>query len=79
MVGDLGELLAVIAFGIGLTFGFCFDTAGPREVVVDGAGRCERTADQPLTAERREAVHEEERTRIERDRDAVPVGRDHAG
>ena len=35
VVGDLGELLAVIAFGIGLTFGFCFDTAGPREVVVD--------------------------------------------
>ena len=51
VVGDLGELLAVIAFGIGLTFGFCFDTAGPtEEVVVDdddqararGAGRRRR-------------------------------------
>ena len=78
VVGDLGELLAVIAFGIGLTFGFCFDTAGPREVVVDEPVDA-TTADQPLTAERREAVDEEERTRIERDRDTVPVGRDHAG
>ena len=69
VVGDLGELLAVIAFGIGLTFGFCFDTAGPREVVVDEPVDA-TTADQPLTAERREAVDEEERTRIERDRDS---------
>jgi hypothetical protein len=34
IVGDLGELLAVIAFGIGLTFGFCFDTSGRRDEVV---------------------------------------------
>ncbi len=32
-VGDLGEFLAVVAFGIGLTFGFVFDTAGPRRHV----------------------------------------------
>jgi signal transduction histidine kinase len=36
VVGDLGELLTAIAFGIGLTFGLTFDTAGPRrEVEVD--------------------------------------------
>src|SRR5918997_201739 len=36
VVSDLGELLAAIAFGIGLTFGLCFDTSGPAEhVVVD--------------------------------------------
>src|SRR5688500_13547279 len=33
VVGDLGELLAVIAFGIGLTFGLTFDTSGPRTAV----------------------------------------------
>src|SRR5436189_1883030 len=31
LVSDLGDMLAVIAFGIGLTFGFTFDTA-PRAV-----------------------------------------------
>jgi hypothetical protein len=49
LVSDLGELVAVIAFGVGLTFGLCFDTSGPpREVaVVD-----QDAADEPLTAER---------------------------
>lgn len=35
VVADLGNILPAIAFGIGLTFGFCFDTAGPRTEVVD--------------------------------------------
>jgi len=35
VVGDLGEALSVVAFGIGLTFGLCFDTAGRRRAVVD--------------------------------------------
>jgi hypothetical protein len=36
VVNDLGQLLGAIAFGIGLTFGLTFDTAGPRrEVAVD--------------------------------------------
>jgi hypothetical protein len=69
VVGDLGELLAVIAFGIGLTFGFCFDTA-ERGVVVDERVDTE-TADEPLTAERQPVADDEERTR-------VSVGRDHA-
>ena len=34
-VADLGNILPAIAFGIGLVFGFSFDTAGrQREVVV---------------------------------------------
>lgn len=37
VVGDLGELLAAVAFGIGLTFGLTLDTSGPqRQVAVDG-------------------------------------------
>ena len=70
VVGDLGELLAAVAFGIGLTFGFCFDTAGPRRDVVvqdvhehDVRERPVATrdyghsaADEPLTADRHTVV-----------------------
>jgi len=35
VVSDLGELLAAIAFGVGLTLGLTFDTSGPR-LAVDG-------------------------------------------
>ena len=63
-VEDLREYLPVIAFGIGLVFGFTFDTRGPRvrdtRVVeerrhdVEPAPVEERAvADEPLTAERR--------------------------
>ena len=34
-VADLGNILPAVAFGIGLTFGFSFDTAGPRREVVE--------------------------------------------
>ena len=30
LVRDLTEYVAVLAFGIGLVFGFTFDTSGPR-------------------------------------------------
>ncbi len=68
LVGDLGELLAAVAFGIGLTFGLCFDTSGPRRdvVVEDESERVtptpvERsTADEPLTAEQEGRVDEPE-------------------
>jgi len=30
LVNDLKEYVAVFAFGIGLVFGYCFDTTGPR-------------------------------------------------
>src|SRR5215210_4378167 len=33
VVGDLGELLAAVAFGVGLVFGLTFDTTGPRRAV----------------------------------------------
>jgi hypothetical protein len=62
-VADLGNILAAIAFGIGLVFGLSFDTAGPsREVVADEQVRetpvpvtetsDTRAADEPLTADR---------------------------
>ena len=55
LVADIGNVLPAVAFGIGLTFGFSFDTAGPRrEVVADERIREERVsdADAPLTADR---------------------------
>ena len=68
VVQDLGNILPAIAFGIGLTFGFVFDTAGqPTEVVerdreqhVHDHGQHDhdhgdvrvRDADEPLTADR---------------------------
>jgi hypothetical protein len=59
-VADLGNILPAVAFGMGLVFGFCFDTAGPRREPVPAATRAdeetrvvERDADEPLTAERR--------------------------
>ena len=64
-VADLGNILSVIAFGIGLVFGLSFDTAGrqqavverdvPRDATVPASGadpRDTRAADEPLTAER---------------------------
>src|SRR5919109_275305 len=47
----LTDLVTVVAFGLGLTFGFTFDTTGPRrdeEVVYER----EDVAAEPLTAER---------------------------
>ena len=58
LVADLGNVLPAIAFAIGLTFGFSFDTAGPRREVVetDHVHRDRvRDADAPLTAERAES------------------------
>jgi hypothetical protein len=51
VVNDLGNILPAIAFGIGLTFGFSFDTAGPRREVV-AAEPVARDTDAPLTADR---------------------------
>jgi hypothetical protein len=31
LVGDLGQYVSVLAFGLGLVFGFTFDTTGPAE------------------------------------------------
>jgi hypothetical protein len=57
-ISDLGNILPAIAFGVGLTFGFSFDTAGPRREtpVVDEQDDVRasqvRDADEPLTADR---------------------------
>lgn len=70
VVSDLGELLAAVAFGVGLTFGLIFDTSGPRTETVartrtDEVSRTapapvertgDRDADEPLTAERSVAM-----------------------
>ncbi len=56
LVGDLGNILPAIAFGIGLTFGLSFDTAGPRREIVQEEHVDDervRDADAPLTADRR--------------------------
>ena len=55
VVADLGNVLPAIAFGLGLTFGFSFDTAGPRRELVDEEHvhhERVRDADAPLTADR---------------------------
>jgi hypothetical protein len=61
LVGDLSEVVPVIAFGLGLLFGITFDTTGPRvERVVDRKRELveDRTAaDEPVAAERRTVVH----------------------
>jgi hypothetical protein len=65
LVNDLKEYVAVFAFGIGLVFGYSFDTTGPRRrdavvgrdaTVTDRrdtvAPADRRAADEPLTADR---------------------------
>lgn len=55
LVSDLGNILPAIAFGVGLTFGLSFDTAGPRRAVVEEehVHRAHvRDADARLTADR---------------------------
>ena len=43
-VGDLGLMIPAIAFGIGLVFGFTFDTTGPQERQDEGRP-CRRSAE----------------------------------
>ena len=59
LVTDLTEYVAVLAFGIGLAFGFSFDTTGPRirRAAPATAAPVDRpAADEPVTAERRETA-----------------------
>ena len=77
LVNDLKEYVAVFAFGIGLVFGFSFDTTGPRRkaVPVDRreAAVDRRAADEPLTAER-DGAAVAPRSRILGRRHREPVG-----
>ncbi|MCP9484813.1 MAG: hypothetical protein MSC30_03045 [Gaiellaceae bacterium MAG52_C11] len=79
VVSDLGELLAAVAFGVGLVFGLTFDTAGPRTKVVDetvderrrvapAASVRERDSDETLTAERSADVTSDEDVEHDRGR-----------
>jgi hypothetical protein len=81
---DLREYLPVIAFAIGLVFGFTFDTRGPRvreaPVVEERRRDVEpvpveerRVADEPVTAERRTAA--EHREPVPDDGDRVEADR----
>jgi hypothetical protein len=75
LVRDLGEYVSVLAFGIGLTFGFSFDTTGPgahgpfgrrrRAAAVPAGGAAPPPEDRPTTREREsgEAEREAERER----------------
>ena len=64
LVRDVGELAGVLAFGLGLVFGFTFDTTGPRVRRVDREHVVDRVADEPTTAERA-AVATTPRTRTD--------------
>src|SRR5206468_11193964 len=61
LVNDLKEYVALFAFGIGLVFGYSFDTSGPRRRAVPAAGDTaagrpvdRRAADEPTAADRAE-------------------------
>jgi hypothetical protein len=77
LVNDLKEYVALFAFGIGLVFGFSFDTTGPRRRAAVPAGRDaavdRRATDEPLTAERRETA-DAPRGGLIRRRNREPVG-----
>jgi hypothetical protein len=61
LVNDLKEYVALFAFGIGLVFGYSFDTSGPKRRAVPATGKTaatgpvdRRAADEPTSAERAE-------------------------
>jgi hypothetical protein len=89
LVRDLTEYVSVLAFGIGLVFGFSFDTAGPgdhgpfgrrRRAAAVPAGGAARTSEDDATAptaREQEAAREDaraRRTRVRR-RDREPAER----
>ena len=68
LVSDLGRSVSVLAFGIGLVFGFTFDTTGP--AVYGPSGRSRREVveapppeDRATAREEREAAYDDERAR----------------
>jgi hypothetical protein len=74
VVADLGNILPAIAFGIGLTFGFSFDTAGPRRELVEEEHvphERVRDADAPLTADPYPTSTPSDDVRRDPDRDGV--------
>jgi hypothetical protein len=78
---DLTGVLPAIAFGLGLLFGFTFDTTGPRRVVREvetaeerRADYDRRVADEPVTADRNGTRRPDEAPAV-----AAPVARDRDG
>jgi hypothetical protein len=71
LVNDLGEYVSVLAFGIGLVFGFTFDTTGPATHGAFGRRRLAAAAptgstapppeDRPTAREEREAAGDDDR------------------
>lgn len=80
LVADLGEYVSVLAFGIGLVFGFSFDTTGPaaygpfgrrrRAAAIPAGGAAPPPEDRPTAREERQAARDGEVTR-ERDRETI--------
>jgi hypothetical protein len=81
LVSDLGEYVAVLGFGIGLVFGFTFDTSGPaaygpfgrrrRRAAVPAGGAAPPPEDRPTAREEREAAAQDDAAARERDRETV--------
>jgi hypothetical protein len=79
LVDDLKEYVPLFAFGIGLVFGYSFDTTGPRQRVApveDREARVDRrAADEPVTAEQREVGTAPRDGVVSRDREPVATTR----
>jgi hypothetical protein len=66
LVNDLGEYISVLAFGIGLVFGFTFDTSGPaahgpfgrrrRAAAIPAGGAAPPPEDRPVAREESEVA-----------------------
>jgi hypothetical protein len=77
LVTDLAEYDAVLAFGIGLVFGFTFDTSGPdthgpfgrrrRRATVPAGGAAPPPEDRPTAREEQEATARDEADTRERE------------
>ena len=87
LVGDLGEYVSVLAFGLGLVFGFTFDTTGPathgafgrqrRAEPVPVGQRGTPPEDRPTAREEREAAARDEAS--SREKREVPAQHDGQG
>jgi hypothetical protein len=86
LVSDLGELVAAVAFAIGLTLGFTVDTTGPKPRLEPAPGQpierpyeVTRREEAPTVVEERSAADEpltaERQTELEREREPVDTDR----
>jgi hypothetical protein len=83
LVRDLGEYVSVLAFGIGLMFGFSFDTSGPgahgpfgrrrRAAAVPAGGAAPPTEDRALARERDSSGEAEREAERETERPREPA------